>query len=193
MNTEQFLEVLNSGREVEGGSAVHRKMHELTKEAREITCKLNGQCHTDEEIRALFSELTGKPIAPTFALLPPFYTECGKNITVGKNVFINANCCFQDHGGITIGDGTLIGHAVVIATLNHNEQPKLRKNMIPRPVILGKNVWVGAHATILSGVSVGDNAIVAAGAVVTKDVPKNAVVAGVPAKVIKFIEEEKTL
>ena len=121
-------------------------------------------------------------------MFPPFYTDCGKNIRVGKNVFINAGCCFQDQGGIEIGDGCLIGQQVVIATLNHAFEPERRNDMTPARVTLGKRVWVGAHATILPGVRIGDNAVVAAGAVVTKDVPANTVVAGVPAKVIRKID-----
>lgn len=97
-------------------------------------------------------------------------------------------CCFQDQGGIEFGDGCLIGHQVVIATLNHDLSPNSRGSMTPAKVTLGKNVWVGAHATILPGVTVGDNAVIAAGAVVTKDVPANTVVAGVPAKIIKTID-----
>ena len=122
-------------------------------------------------------------------MFPPFYTDFGKNIKLGKNVFINAGCCFQDQGGIELGDGCLIGHQVVIATLNHDMCPERRGGMLPKKVVLGKNVWVGAHATILPGVTIGDNAVIAAGAVVTKDVPANAVVGGVPAKVLKMIEE----
>ena len=102
-------------------------------------------------------------------------------------MFINSGCCFQDQGGIRLGDGCLIGHQVVIATLNHDLDPAKRGSMIPKKVTLGKNVWVGAHATILPGVTVGDNAVIAAGAVVTKDVPANTVVAVVPAKIIKKI------
>ena len=120
-------------------------------------------------------------------MFPPFYTDYGRNIRVGKRFFINSGCCFQDQGGIELGDGCLIGHQVVIATLNHDLDPNKRGSMIPAKVTLGKNVWVGAHATILPGVKIGDNAVIAAGAVVTKDVPANTVVAGVPARVIKRI------
>ena len=96
--------------------------------------------------------------------------------------------CFQDQGGIEIGDNVLIGQQVVIATINHDLTPSIRANMFPAPVKIGNSVWIGAHATILSGVTIGDNAVIAAGAVVTKDVPANAIVGGVPAKIIKQIE-----
>ena len=123
----------------------------------------------------------------SFGLFPPFYTDFGRNIRIGKNVFINSGCCFQDQGGIELVDGCLIGHQVVIATLNHDLDPRKRGGMVPAPGRLRKNVWVGAHATILAGVTIGDNVVVAAGAVVTGDVPPDTVVGGVPARVIKKI------
>ena len=104
---------------------------------------------------------------------------------MGTNVFINSCCCFQDQGGIVIGDGSLVGHCVVIATINHDPNPARRGDEYLKPVTIGKNVWIGSHATILPGVTIGDGAIVAAGAVVTKDVPVGAAVGGVPARVIK--------
>ena len=170
-----------------GGSEAHALMHRMSSDAQRITCEINGKYHTSEELRALFSELTGECVDDSFGLFPPFYTDFGRNIRVGKGVFINSGCCFQDQGGIFIGDDCLIGHQVVFATLNHDLAPARRKNMFPAPIHIGKNVWIGAHATILAGVTVGDNAVIAAGAVVSKDVPANTVVAGVPAKVIKTI------
>jgi acetyltransferase-like isoleucine patch superfamily enzyme len=118
----------------------------------------------------------------------PFYTDFGKNITIGKNVFFNTGCTFQDRGGITIDDGEQIGQNVVLSTLNHGIVPDKRGITYPFPIVIGKNVWISANATVVPGVTVGDNAIIAAGAVVTKDVPANAVVAGVLAKVIKMVE-----
>ncbi len=168
-----------------GGSKAHLFMIELSHEAMRLTAELNNAYHTPEEIRALMERLTGKPIDESFAMFPPFYTDCGKNMTIGKNVFINAGCKFQDQGGITIGDGALIGHNVVMATLNHDMVPEKRGDLHPAPIVIGKNVWIGANATILPGVTVGDGAIVAAGAVVTKNVPANTVVGGVPAKIIR--------
>ena len=175
------------GLPVLAGSPGHQVMHDLAQEALKTTMELNSRYHTPEEIRALFSQLTGKPVDEGFSMFPPFYTDCGKNITVGRNVFINACCCFQDQGGITIGDGALIGHGVVLATINHGFSPDERGDNYPAPIIIGKNVWIGSHATILPGVTVGDGAIVAAGAVVTGDVPANVIVGGVPAKIIKAV------
>ena len=187
MELAEFLDYMNSGGVVEGGSELHKMMIELSQEALKITADLNGRYNTPEEVRALFSKLTGKQVDETFAMFPPFYTDCGKNIDVGINVFINTGCKFQDQGGISIGNGSLIGHNVVLATLNHELEPSKRGTLHPLPIVIGKNVWVGANATILPGVTVGDGAVIAAGAVVTKDVPVNTVVGGVPAKVIKEI------
>ncbi|WP_415930427.1 acyltransferase, partial [Zhenpiania hominis] len=111
------------------------------------------------------------------------------NITVGKNVFINTGCRFQDQGGIRIGDHVLIGHNVVLATLNHDFAPYNRATMHPAPIHIEDRVWIGANATVVPGVTIGENSIVAAGAVVTKDVPPNTIVGGVPAKVLKRIDE----
>lgn len=190
MELEEFLNELNSGNVVQGGSEVHQFMHSVSQEALRITAEINGSYHEPAQLRALFSQLIGKPVDESFGLFPPFYTDCGKNIHIGKNVFINAGCKFQDQGGIFIEDGALIGHNVVLATLNHVASPKDRGSMIPAPIRIGKNVWIGANATILPGVTIGDGAIVAAGAVLNRDVPENTVVGGVPAKVIRTIGEE---
>lgn len=188
MTIEEYRQYVKSNRYIVAHSEAHECMHFAATEARRITCLINGGFHTAEELRKLFFELIGKEEDKTFGIFPPVYTDFGKNITVGRNVFINEGCCFQDQGGIEIGDGCLLGHQVVIATINHDLAPEKRGNMVLAPVKLGKNVWVGAHATILSGVTVGDNAVIAAGAVVTKDVPANTVVGGVPAKIIKRIQ-----
>lgn len=192
MELKDFLQHMNSGQPVPSGSEIHKYMVELSHEAMRITCELNGFYHEPEEIRTLMSRLIGKPIDETFAMFPPFYTDCGKNITFEKNVFINSGCRFQDQGGIRIGEGALIGHNVVLATLNHGLAPKDRGTTYPAPIVIGKNVWIGANATVVSGVTVGDNSVIAAGAVVTKDVPKNTVVGGVPAKLLKKLEDMDT-
>lgn len=191
MDLAGFLDHLNSGKLVKGGSEAHQFMHGVSQEALRITAEINGSYHEPAQLRVLFSELTGRPVDESFGLFPPFYTDCGKNIHIGKNVFINMGCKFQDQGGIFIEDGALIGHNVVLATLNHAASPKDRGSMIPAPIRIGKNVWVGANAVILPGVTIGDGAIVAAGAVVNRDVPENTVVGGVPAKVIRTIHEEE--
>lgn len=167
---------------------MHRLMNEMSEEARRVTFRLNSAWHSQEEIRALLGELFGRPVPDTLRVFPPFYSDFGKNIHVGENVFINACCHFQDHGGVTLGDGCQIGHNVVFATLNHGLEPADRGTTYPAPIVLGRNVWVGSNATILQGVTIGDNAVVAAGAVVSRDVPANTIVGGVPARIIKRID-----
>ena len=187
MKLEEFLAYVKTGKAL-SSDEIHQFMDEMSNEARRVTFRLNTAYYTPEEVRVLLSELFGKPVDPTLRVFPPFYTDFGKNITIGKNVFINACCHFQDHGGVTLGDGCQIGHNVVFATLNHGISAEDRVHTYPAPIMLGKNVWVGSNSTILQGVTVGDNAIIAAGAVVTKDVPANTIVGGVPAKTIRSIE-----
>mgnify|MGYP000661325989 FL=1 len=186
MTTNEFKEYVKT-RQALDTEEIHRFMDKMSNEARRITFRLNTAYHTPDEVRGLLSELFVYQVPSSFRVFPPFYTDFGKNITVGEGVFINACCHFQDHGGVIIGDGCQIGHNVVFATLNHGLSPEKRKSTCPAPIVLGKNVWVGSNATILQGVTIGDNAVVAAGAVVTKDVAANTIVGGVPAKFIKAI------
>ena len=188
MTLEEFLDAFGPGKIVRQGSEVSQYLNWLSQQAIRLTSKLNGSYHTLAQIREIMKELTGKEVDETFSMFPPFYTDCGKNITFGKRVFINSGCRFQDQGGITIDDGALLGHNVVLATLNHGVAWKERPDLIPAPIHIGKNVWIGANATVVGGVTIGDNAIVAAGAVVTKDVPENTIVGGVPAKLIRKID-----
>ena len=191
MDLQRFLAKMDTGDEIEAGSEYHLFMHELSQEALRITAEMNNAYRTPEELLALMRKLTGQPDFPPFGLFPPFYTDCGKNIHFGQNVFVNSGCRFQDQGGIWIGDNVLIGHNAVLATLNHDPDPAKRANLIPARIVIGKNVWLGANVTVLPGVSIGDGAIIAAGAVVTKDVPANTVVGGVPARRIKTIDENR--
>lgn len=162
--------------------------NELFQEAIRIGMELNNSYHTPEELRKIMERLIGKKLDDTFRLFPPFYTDFGKNITIGKDVFINSGCHFQDQGGIIIGDGSLIGHNVVLATINHDLNPKNDRKNHYASIKIGAHVWIGSNATVLPGVSIGDWAVVAAGAVVTKDVPPYTVVGGLPAKVLKTIQ-----
>ena len=188
ITTQEFRELMQKGTYVEAGSEIFEAFHKFSQEALKITSEINGKYNPPEKIRELFSKLTESEIDETFGLFPPFYTDCGKNIKIGKNVFINACCRFQDQGGIEIGDGSLIGHNTTIATLNHDFNPAKRQNLTPRPVKIGKNVWIGSDCTILPGVEIGDGAIIGAGSVVTKSVPKNTIAVGNPARVIKELE-----
>ena len=187
MELKELLEYFSESDTIGENPEAIQLMRYYSREAQKITMKINTVFHEPEELRELFSELTGKPVDEGFGLFPPFYTDFGKNISLGKNVFINAGCKFQDQGGIFLDDGALIGHGVVLATLNHDMDPEKRQQLHPAPIHIGKRVWIGANATICSGVTIGDNAVVAAGAVVIKDVPEDTVVGGVPAKILKKI------
>lgn len=188
MELNELLEYFNTSDTIGEDTEKIELMRSYCREAQKITMEINTKYHEPEELRELFSRLIGKTVDEGFGLFPPFYTDFGKNITIGRNVFINADCKFQDQGGITIGDGALIGHGVVLATLNHDMDPEKRQQLHPAPITIGKRVWIGANAVVTAGVTIGDNAVVAAGAVVTKDVPANTVVGGVPARIIKEIE-----
>ena len=137
-------------------------------------------------LRTAFSELIGKPVGERFMVIPPFSTDCGLNIIIGANVFINQGCHFMDMGGITIGDDVMIGPKVNLVSAGHPVSPSERRNgIVAKPITIGNTVWIGAAATILPGVTVGDDAVIAAGAVVSRDVPAGTMAAGVPARVLK--------
>ncbi|MCR5288683.1 MAG: sugar O-acetyltransferase [Treponema sp.] len=172
---------------MESGSEDLRFSAYLSEEALKITMELNNTYHTTQEVQKLVAKLTGKPINKYLKLFPPFYTDCGKNITIGKRVFINACCKFQDQGGITIGDDVQIGHGVILCTLNHDLNPDTRGTLHPAPIHIGNKVWIGSGAIINPGVTIGDGAIIASGAVVTSDIPANVMAAGVPARVKKSL------
>lgn len=174
-------------RAAEAGLPVHLYMRQAAQRAVRLTMQINTVYHEPDELRSLMEELIGQPLDEQFGMLPPFTTDYGQNIRIGKNVFLNSGCRFQDQGGITIGDGTQIGHNVVLATLNHEEAPQNRRNTYPAPITIGQDVWIGSNATICPGVIIGDGAIVAAGAVVTGDVPPMTVVGGVPARVLREV------
>lgn len=184
---ETVLNLLNSGR----GDALTEEMNQCIlqtcQETLKKTMELNNRYHTPEEIVQIMSEITGERVDDSFRMFPPFYADFGRNIHIGKNVFVNSGCHFQDQGGIFIGDEVLIGHNVVLATVNHALDPFDRHN-IYRPIHIGNRVWIGSNAVITQGVRIGDGAVVAAGAVVNRDVAPNTVVGGVPARLIRKIE-----
>ena len=161
---------------------------DLCQETRRIEMELNTSYHTPEEIVEIMSRLTRREVDSSFRLFPPFYADFGKNITFGKFDFVNASCHFQDQGGITIGDRVFIGHNVVLATATHALDPNQNRRLSYKPIKICDNVWIGSNSVILQGVTIGEWAVVAAGAVVTKDVEPYTVVGGVPAKFIKKVE-----
>jgi len=161
-----------------------------TRRAMAITARINRLTFDDAaEVRALFGELIGQQVDDGFLLIPPFYTAEGDEIRVGRNVFINQNCTFYGLGGLDIGDDVLIGPNVSIITSGHPLDPMQRRAVtIGKPIVIERNVWIAAGATVIGGVTVGENSVVAAGSVVTKDVPPNVLVGGNPARVIRVIE-----
>jgi acetyltransferase-like isoleucine patch superfamily enzyme len=154
-----------------------------------ITAALNRLTFNDAaEVRALFSDLIGKKVDDSFLLIPPFYTTGGADIRVGRNVFVNQNCTFYDLGGLDIADDVMIGPNVSIITSSHPLEPSRRRDaVLAKPIVIERNVWIAAGATIIGGVTIGENAVVAAGSVVTRDVPPNTLVGGNPARVIRSI------
>src|SRR6204780_1215854 len=159
------------------------------KRAMAITARLNRLTFNDaDEIRALFSQLIGKKVDESFSLIPPFFTAGGDEIRVGRQVFVNQNCTFYDLGGLDILDDVMIGPNVSIITTGHPLEPSQRRAAtIGKPIVIERGVWIVAGAIIIGGVTVGEHSVVAAGSVVTKDVPANSLVGGNPARVIRSI------
>jgi acetyltransferase-like isoleucine patch superfamily enzyme len=187
---DDLLAALNAQETIGSGSPLHAVMHAASQEALRVTAELNSGYHPPERVRELLAQLTGRPIEESVTLFPPLRADFGRNIRLGARVFLNSGCAFQDQGGVTIGDDCLIGHDVVFATLNHDLDPRRRGDLHPAPIVVGANVWIGARATLLAGVTVGDDAVIAAAAVVTKDVPAGAVVVGAPARVVRNVRDQ---
>ena len=186
MELNELLDHFNQGKVIDDPD-IYIAMREYIAENRRLLFDMNHNWHENEaEITELFSQIIGKPVDPSVRIATPFYTDFGKNITIGKNIYINSDCKFQDQGGIVIGDDVFIGHNVVLATLDHEIDPD-KRGIVPAPIKIGNKVWIGSGAIITKGVTIGEGSIVAAGAVVTKDVPERVIVGGVPAKVIKQI------
>lgn len=190
MELEELLSQMAEEGVIHGGSEVNKAMVAVSDETRRLCAILNNGVYTNEEIRQQMSQITGQELDESFSLFLPFTSDFGKNISIGKNVFINSGCRFQDQGQIIIGDGSLIGHNVVFATINHDYDPLNRGTMYLKPIELKERTWVGSNATILPGVTIGKNSVVAAGSVVTKDVPPDTIVGGNPAKFISNLEDK---
>ena len=186
MNPDIF-ERLQSGEPIRLNDPEYHKINEVVHRTLKLSKKMNNADEL-ETIRYYLGEIIGAKIDETTTIFAPFYTNFGKFISLGKNVFINHACSFLDMGGIVIEDDVLIGPKVNIITENHPSNPGDRKALITKSVTIKRNVWIGAGAIILPGVTIGENSIVAAGAVVSKDVPANTIVGGIPAKFIKSIE-----
>lgn len=173
------------------GTKAYDEIEKIVQTNQVLVQQLNTGVHNSEEVRAVVSQITNEKVADSTEIRLPFTTDFGRNLHIGKNVFINSHSMFTDMGGIYLGDNVLIGPNVTIASVNHNLEPSIRHNLQLKSVYIHNNAWLGANVTVTPGVTIGENAVVGAGAVVTKDVPANCVVAGVPARFIKKIATKK--
>lgn len=188
MQTKTIFERELAGEVISLDDPDYRQIYAIIRKAIRITSELNAMRVDDNaQVNRVFSELTNKTVDDSLFLIPPFYTDFGQNIHIGKNVFVNHACTFMDRGGITLEDNVLVGPKVNLITTNHPTEPGQRRSTISKPIVLKQGAWVGANVTVMPGVTIGENAIVGAGAVVTKDVPANSIVAGVPARVVKHL------
>jgi len=185
-HTKDIFERLQNGETIPSNDPEAFKMREASFAAKKLLIRLNNSSDP-AEIRDLLSQITGSEIDESVDVFIPLYINYGKHTKIGKNVFINFDCVFLDLGGITIEDNVLIAPKVSLLSEGHPISPKDRQSLVPGHIRIKKNAWIGAGATILPGVTIGENAVVAAGAVVSKDVPDNTIVGGVPAKIIKTI------
>ncbi|MBC8988060.1 sugar O-acetyltransferase [Pedobacter sp. N36a] len=185
--TSDIFERLRAGEPIRLNDPEYFKISEVVHRTIKLSQRLNNSTDTDQ-VRQYLTEITGVAIDESTTIFPPFYTNFGRFVKIGKNVFINHACSFLDMGGIAIEDEVLIGPRVNLVTENHPLEPNDRRALITRPILIKRNAWIGAGVTILPGVTIGEHAVVAAGAVVSKDVPDNVVVGGIPAKIIKSIQ-----
>jgi len=182
-----IFERLRNGETVAFDDPEYTKLRDATFETKRLVLQLNASSEADE-MRALLSQITGVEIDESSTVFPPIQINYGKHTRIGKNVFINFDCVFLDYGGITIEDGVFIAPKVSLLTEGHPISPERRHSLTVAPIHIKRNAWIGANATIMAGVTIGENSIVAAGAVVTKSIPDNVIVAGIPAKFVRAIE-----
>jgi acetyltransferase-like isoleucine patch superfamily enzyme len=181
-----IFERLKNGETIHSTDPQAYKMLEASFATKKLLVQMNNTSNP-KEIRDFLSQITETEIDESTTVFTPIYINYGKNTKIGKNVFINFDCVFLDLGGIIIEDNVLIAPKVSLLTEGHPTSIEDRHSLIPQPIHIKKNVWIGANATILKGVTIGENSIVAAGAIVLKDVPDNVMVGGMPAKFIKTI------
>lgn len=155
-------------------------------ETRKLLVRLN-KTSDPGEIRKLLGIITGSSVDAGTMVFPPFQVNYGKNTNIGKNVFINFDCTFLDLGGITIEDNVMLAPKVSLLSEGHPLFANDRQSLTAGKIHIKKNAWIGAGAIILQGVTIGENAVVAAGAVVSRDVAANTVVGGIPARHLKNI------
>ncbi|MFC5631193.1 MULTISPECIES: DapH/DapD/GlmU-related protein [Streptococcus] len=189
MIDKRFEPYLNTGKLIPEQDGLRQLITAIQIENQPLVQELNTQIQTIESTRNLIEALTKEVLDETVIINVPFQTDFGRHIQFGKNIYVNKDVFLVDLGGIFIEDDVLIGPRAKLISVNHPLTSRDRHKLELKSVRIKKNAWIGADATILPGVTVGENAVVAAGAIVSKDVPANTVVAGVPAKVIKIIED----
>lgn len=187
MVTQDIFDRLRNGETISSNDAQAYKMREASFATKKLLVQMNNATEP-EEIRSMLSEITATEIHESVTIFTPLHINYGKHTKIGKNVFINFDCVFLDLGGITIEDNVQIAPKVSLLTESHPLNPTERQSLIPKPIHIKKNAWIGANATILQGVTIGENSVVASGSVVIKDVPDNVVVGGIPAKTVKEIK-----
>ncbi len=187
LNEDAVLQRLRTGEPFRQDDPLYIHFSEIIARTIRLCVAMNAQATELDQVRSQLSDIIGTAIDPSTTIFPPFHTNFGRFIRLGKNVFINHACSFLDIGGITIEDDVQIGPHVNLTSENHPLDPADRKTLLLQPVIIRRNAWIGAGATILPGITIGENAIVAAGSVVSRDVPPNTVVAGVPARIVKTL------
>ena len=185
-NNNDIFVRLRNGETILDGDPEAYKMREASYASKKLLVQMNNAIDS-KEIRNFLSRITESEIDESVVVFTPLYINYGKHTKIGKNVFINFDCVFLDLGGITIDDGVLIAPRVSLLSEGHPVSPANRHSLIPKPIHIKKNAWIGANAVILQGVTIGENSVVAAGSVVFKDVPDNVIVGGTPAKIIKEI------
>ncbi|RIV41860.1 sugar O-acetyltransferase [Flagellimonas pelagia] len=187
-DTKDIFQRLLNGETVPFNDPDYFKIREASLDTRKLVSQLNRTIDP-VEIRYILGQITGTKIDDTVGVFTPIFINHGKNLKLGKNVFINFDCTFLDLGGITIEDQVLIGPKVSVLSEGHPIDPAKRQSLSTAPILIKKNAWIGANSTILKGVTIGENSIVAAGSLVNKDVPDNVIVGGVPAKILKNIDK----
>ncbi|MGW5454524.1 sugar O-acetyltransferase [Nocardia sp. NPDC003979] len=178
-------ELLERGERVLGEE--FRAMHERVLAVTAMTSRLNALPFDDETGKAeLLEQILGRPLPPKLTIYPPFYTDHGLGLDIGERVFVNQGCTFLDYAGIRLGSGVMIGPKATFITMGHPVDPEERRRFLTgAPIDVSDNVWIGAGATILPGVSIGRDSVIAAGAVVGDDVPERSLVAGPKASVLR--------
>ena len=185
--TSNIFERLRNGETISSNDTEAYKMRKASFVTKKLLVEMNNS-NEPTEIRNILSQITDSNIDESVTVFTPIHINYGKHTKIGKNVFINFDCVFLDLGGITIDDNVMIAPKVSLLSEGHPIEPENRHSLTVGPIHIKKNAWIGANATILQGVTIGENSVVAAGSVVSKDVPDNAVVGGIPAKIIKTIQ-----